>query len=318
MCSKPQYSNIISAYNNTGRFPIANGKLLWCAIHKTGTQFLDKLRRQGTFEKSSANMADHSARPKQFLFVREPYSRLLSGYVSKHATHPFWYDHAVKVKNKYALEESETPISCGHNLTFPDFVKYFIGSELAQNDNDGHFIPMHRLGDVCRHPYEYIGHLETMVEDLRYLMDIVDVNTAITLDSNEQTIRAQCKEFVEIYEKYDFIKKCQTKCGGINKIWWSFHLRGVIDRNVDFPMKGDLCERLSGEEFTEIAIDAYHNTKGKFDKRKQKLDFMTELFLQVPLVDRLKVRHLLAKDFELWDYDPQPDHLFPELVLKHA
>ena len=49
-----------------------------------------------------------------------------------------------------------------------------------------------------------------------------------------------------------------------------------------------------------------------FSSSEQKRKHAMRLWKDVPLKDRLAVKDILAKDFQMFQYDPQPPEVFPE------
>ena len=101
----------------------------------------------------------------------------------------------------------------------------------------------------------------------------------------------------------------------LSKSWWTFQLRGLVSKDLSLPdwLTGEKCDTITKTEFVSVAWDAHLKSVGHFNKRKQRRQMMVDLFLQVPLLDRLRVREIFMKDFKLHNYDSLPKDIFPEI-----
>ncbi|XP_046554987.1 carbohydrate sulfotransferase 8-like [Haliotis rubra] len=68
------------------------------------------------------------------MFVREPFSRLISGYVDKlFAPNPyFWTVIGKFIISNYRKDPSPQSLRCGHDVTFPEFVQYVVDTEAGE------------------------------------------------------------------------------------------------------------------------------------------------------------------------------------------
>ena len=95
-------------------------------IAKVGSTYLSKLKK--TIKKDGQSMyKDEHPNPVKAVFVREPYSRLLSAYYGKIATHPVWWWTVGKVITN-VIRTGGHGTGCYHNVTFAEFIKFFIRS----------------------------------------------------------------------------------------------------------------------------------------------------------------------------------------------
>lgn len=320
-------------------YSFARGKLQWCRILKTASSYIrqldgdeSRILSELTFnrvfklndsDKQKLNLTGfpdnfHWKKPR-FMMVREPYSRMISGYFDRLVTLPMnWMSLGSEIV-KWLRPNIQSPE--GHDVSFPEFVKYFIRSQKTGWFYDFHFAPMSTKCDPCRFHIDYVAHMETMKDDMKFIVDIAsDENITARINSQDfkdntgnlmaAKVRSQLK-----YEKY--ITQFVSMCDAFDIIWWSFKARGFIPRDLPFPLSREHCDNdetnVLTSRFIDVSIQSYLNSRGKLDKRKQAREIMVELFLQVPLKDRIQVRNILATDFRLFDYDPQPRDLFPEL-----
>ncbi|XP_070547087.1 carbohydrate sulfotransferase 11-like isoform X1 [Ptychodera flava] len=119
----------------------------------------------------AAMVRDYTTR---FMFVRHPFSRLVSCFADK-------VDHDPDVdfiERHLKLIEAETGTRPA-KLTFSNFVDYIIQVSVSEEgvDNlDQHIKPMYRTCCPCEVRYDYIGHLETQQEDSNFILKKMGVN----------------------------------------------------------------------------------------------------------------------------------------------
>ena len=121
---------------------------------------------------------------KKFLFVRKAFERLFLGYVDKIFIMAFSHygKYIVKTQRPYATQCS---INCGHDVTFAQFVKYFIQAERTRKRRDGHFLPMYDHCKPCQVGYDYIGKLETIQEDTIFILNQLNFTSMASRIKNE-------------------------------------------------------------------------------------------------------------------------------------
>ncbi|XP_033757892.1 carbohydrate sulfotransferase 11-like [Pecten maximus] len=85
----------------------------------------------------------------KFLFVRDPYSRMLSGYVDKLYTNNyiFWEKTGTDIVKNHRVNATKRSKKCGHDITFSEFLQHVIRSETSDKHRDPHWYPMY---DACR------------------------------------------------------------------------------------------------------------------------------------------------------------------------
>jgi hypothetical protein len=126
----------------------------------------------------------------KFMFVRDPYSRILSGYVDKLFCPNEAYQKTslgAFIVSEIREDASSLSLHCGHDVTFPEFVKYIILSEKRRIYRDRHFTPMYEHCRPCQIPYDFIGKFESFKKDISFLIDVWNkgYGTNITFDDFE-------------------------------------------------------------------------------------------------------------------------------------
>ena len=252
-----------------------------------------------------------SKHPKTFYFVRDPYSRLLSGYLDKLVTSPErWGDIGRIVIRSQRRNAKPREIECGSDATFLEFFRYVIWAETTNKTRNIHFLPMHDLCDVCKRDFDYIGHLETIKEDLPYILSSVGVK----MDISENTTKEIINKVENIFdENSKLVRRCLGIYPMMQRLWWMLQARGLIADTMPLPASRSDVEAASAPQLASWAVEAHHNTQAMGKQSAQKRKFRVDMFRHIPLQLRLKFLELYSKDFQLFQYEPLPSDFFPEL-----
>ena len=320
VCRTPEVTsdNASIVYNtsisSSGRLRF--GDLRICLIPKVGSTFLGQLFKAFVESNQKPNKKTKGRRLTEAVFVREPYGRLLSGYFNKGLLRPSRFPKLGKWIMTFSgvMDPSlKWYEKCSVSATFPEFVRYFILSENTGKGRNEHFVPIHDQCWMCTGNYTYIGHLETIREDLEYMLR--SVNISVSLNSEEEKKRGfliGAKFILESEQRY--VDKCKNADNFtmLKTLWLSYHVRGLIHDRIDFPLTESQCEFVDKEDFADLASDAMKKSKGKFSSKDQKMKYLRKYYQEVPLADRLALRNIFRRDFQLSGYDPEPSYIFPE------
>ncbi|XP_077996422.1 carbohydrate sulfotransferase 10-like [Glandiceps talaboti] len=108
---------------------------------------------------------------KKFLFVRHPFSRLLSAYINK-----FVERSSDEFKEKMLRAILKVTGSNATEINFSDFVDYLILTKDSIDTWNYHYRPIYQLCAPCEIKYDIIGHLETVADDSAYVLKMIDAN----------------------------------------------------------------------------------------------------------------------------------------------
>ncbi|XP_068164936.1 carbohydrate sulfotransferase 12-like [Antennarius striatus] len=116
---------------------------------------------------------------KKFLFVRDPFVRLISAFRDKILKYgdPFLDHHIFLILNhygnlSYTVETKEHAIASGVSPTFHNFIQYLTDPKTTK-PFDEHWRPMYQLCHPCLIQYDFIGHQETLQEDAEQLLKLL-------------------------------------------------------------------------------------------------------------------------------------------------
>ena len=106
-----------------------------------------------------------------FMFVRNPFTRTLSAFkekfeVQKPTNRYFRYKYADIIHRAVYGKPG-----VGKNVSFADFVRYLGDpNTVFSHGAEEHWIPVSDLCFPCQKKYDYIGKLETLEEDTRFIL----------------------------------------------------------------------------------------------------------------------------------------------------
>ena len=293
---------------------LAGNRLHICGLEKIASSFIRFLMRQ---EKKQTGYIPKATETefKSLVIVREPYSRLLSAYFDKLFTSPTWthYHHYGRyIIENFRFNATDESIDCASGVTFPEFVRYTIHAQETDKERNPHFDPMHRRCQFCHRDYDYYVHLETLSSDMDYVYKSVNATLVPELKDEQQAIRSKAHETVAKRNN----ERCQSVGEVFRRAWYSFQARGFFAADMKLPLTEQEMATVTEKEFAEVCWKAHVESVGRMNKSKQRRDTVVEMYSQVPLLDRLKLRQIFLKDFQLHGYDSTPADLFPELQLK--
>lgn len=136
----------------------------------------------------------------KFLFVRDPFVRLISAYRNKfeQENEDFYKRFAVVMLKRFS-NYSDPPASvvdafaAGIRPTFLNFIQYLLdpNTEKEMPFNE-HWRQMYRLCHPCQINYDFVGKLETLDEDAEHLLRILRVDNVVEfpLSHRNRTVRS--------------------------------------------------------------------------------------------------------------------------------
>lgn len=293
-----------------------NVSVKYCPIEKTASTswkyIFEAIRTEMSFRKIKV---EHDVRKADkelyFTFVREPYSRLLSAYTDKlFSANPLHWSVAGRyIVSNFRPNATRKSLQCGHDVTFPEFIKYVINAQATGKHRDGHYIPTHDHCEMCRVPYQYIGHLETISEDMPYLLREMQAPLEYTKDFDSQTIQSNTRNALVLMRAG--LEKCIDLDEACRRIWKRWHIRGIISKTQSFPLNSAQTYNISETDFSQVALAALARSDDKEVRKLQKKEALREAYGSISLEDRLELRKVLFLDFEMFGFNPSPDEVFP-------
>ncbi|XP_069134313.1 carbohydrate sulfotransferase 8-like [Argopecten irradians] len=315
-------------------------RLAYCAIQKSASTFWKRVFRIVKGESSANSPFDRSVMASlsrsdsflhmpayqripfaenalSFLFVREPYGRLFSGYVDKifSPNVMFWTSYTPFGVKYVRKNPSRKDLHCAHDLTFKEFVKLVLHDDKSDYKRNGHFTPQYEHCDICLYKYDIIGKLETLSNDTIYLLNRMgktrlrkSLETDFHGQTVDDTIRDQAGMLVGFRERY---KSCGVSFYKAQKLMWKkFQIRGIISKNSKYPISREKSETVTKEMFEELLYRGIGDAKDRSVSKKNKEEAMLEAFSTVDKEDMEALSKIFEQDCELFGYDCRPSKLF--------
>ncbi|XP_075888549.1 carbohydrate sulfotransferase 12-like [Nelusetta ayraudi] len=121
----------------------------------------------------------------KFLFVRDPFVRIISVFRDKFVeANDYYYNAYGKLLLHLYGNQPNPPknvresIKMGIHPTFYQFIQFLIDTK-TERPFDGHWRQMHRLCHPCQIQYDFVGHLETLDEDTKHLLRLLRVDNVV-------------------------------------------------------------------------------------------------------------------------------------------
>lgn len=223
-CQKQKVKSLPSRRSMENLVVIDRDEIIYCAIPKVAsTEWREALsvelghdRIQGKKaqnrtlwkhlnEYSTRNITEKLKKYYTFLFVREPFARLLSAYKSKFEAGNDYYLKAFgrKIIQDFRKNATEHAKNTGDDVTFLEFVKHIAVTPFY----DEHWRPYDDICHMCSVNYDFVGHLETIEEDAPFLLKEMGIEDRVTFKSRRrsQTSSELLKYYSQIPAPY--IKK---------------------------------------------------------------------------------------------------------------
>ena len=293
----------------------AGGNLRWCPVPKAAGTYLRTLTGLRT---NHTNEPEDPSREevKKFVFTRDPYNRMIATYYEKMISLPLWWkNYGVFIKNKFRQVEGKPAkkYTCGNNVTFSEFVKFFLYTEKTGQFQNEYLVPVFRMCDVCNVYYDYLAHTETLEDDVKYIYEQVGESGHIYMDIELQKIKSVTSMFDQYYTSLKQ-EKCSSLYEARKGIWKTLQYMGILPLTHGFYVPEEKANKMSSDDFLKHIMTTYEaeKKKGTFDKAKQKDGFVKKLFAEVSFDDRLALKEVLRREFEFFGYPLLPKKIFPE------
>jgi hypothetical protein len=321
------------------RFLMVNRKynMLYCGIPKVGLTFWfrmlqvlgnshykspydikpqDANKVNVEYVKNHSLALGHLTNYLKFTFVRNPYSRLVSAYIDKlFSPNPYYWTRIGKEAiARFRRDPSAHALSCGHDVTFAEFIQYVIHTGETHTGQDEHFIPAHELCKPCQIRYDVIGKMETFVNDTLYILNKLNLSTHAHNLANITEMSTRDAMYDGTQSAFGWkrsITKCMTPMESLRRVWIKMQTRGFISPSHNFPLSPTEAMVITESQFLEILhkarrLSPYSDSDTHIDKRQLLID----LFSTVPMNNLHKLRKLYDQDFDVFNYDSEPYDMF--------
>ncbi|XP_071102230.1 carbohydrate sulfotransferase 9-like [Haliotis cracherodii] len=253
----------------------------------------------------------------RFMFAREPYSRLWSVFIDKFILPDnfFWRTYGSEIKR---LRKDGTAKKLCDPISFPEFLGYIAnyGTENAAKLDD-HYRPLHYGCNPCQLKPHFIGKLETMGADSRYILGKLGISWVSDVHNHESRIREEIAMLIQFnYKMQRYLSSCVSYSDLAERLWKAFKINGYIPATAELTLTGETLRR--GDVFFEYVWRVFKaaNTTSN-EMAMQRTSMKLQAYKDVP-IDVLKgIQRMFKLDFELFGYDPEPADIFRRADLRY-
>lgn len=261
----------------------------------------------------------------KFMVSRDPYTRLWSGYLDKLFLPDFWIMFGGKIISQVRKNPDIISRTCGHNVSFPEFLEYVAMNLEKRKRIDMHFHESYIRCNPCELTFHQIAKIETFSDDFNLLLDENNLTDSIkTSASNNdhsleeiRTLTAYNFDVAHFWLKSGVKDTCKNVLLIAERIWKTFQMNGYIGDDYTFPQTEIkyMSERGNIRDYLTEKLTAVRNSASDEDKKawkEQRNLYLRQAYKNVPLSLRHRIRKVFELDFELFGYDPEPEYVFPE------
>ena len=178
-----------------------------------------------------------------FMFARDPYERLWSGYLDKLYLPDFWWWLGIQITNNTRPNADIRSVKCGDDVTFEEFLSYMVVNLQNGVRVDNHFAPIYTQCNPCAIRFDIIGKLETFEEDSRLILE--ETNTILSnghTDSNKDLVLEEVQSLLKY--NFDVLEKLKKSSGSpecyhsvsiAKRLWKTFQFHGYVSDKHMFP-----------------------------------------------------------------------------------
>ncbi|XP_029457200.1 carbohydrate sulfotransferase 13 isoform X3 [Rhinatrema bivittatum] len=127
----------------------------------------------------------------KFVFVREPFERLVSAYRNKFTRHyntAFHKRYGTKIIKRHRRDPTLKALENGDDVKFEEFLYYLVDPRTQREEPfNEHWERVHSLCHPCIIHYDVIGKYETLADDANYVLQLVGAQGTVTFPSSSKT-----------------------------------------------------------------------------------------------------------------------------------
>ena len=258
----------------------------------------------------------------KFLFVRNPYTRLLSAFVDKlFAPNPtFWRGvctNIIRSQRHFPVPFQGKPVlplkKCGSDLKFEEYIRAIVVRHRVRRFGsvDCHDAEFHSTCHTCDIRYDFVGKMENFMDDSFFLYRKLGLNKTVAAANEFPWLLDNDAIYDTVSSAFSFkddVIKCISWDEALRRVWRKLQIRGVIGKEA-FPLSARESNRINVDEFVWLVKETRLNSTFS-ERKKQRKEALIEIYRSVP-IDLLKqLRTVFSTDFELFAYESSPDDIF--------
>ena len=181
-------------------------------------------------------------------------------------------------------------------------------------DSNLHWRPIHYLCSPCLYQPHVIGKIESFSSDAAYILKRLDMSWIMEDYEHKKHVMQEMLMLIRYNWRvmHGHVKGCIGEYELAMRMWKTFQINGYIPENTSFPFLNE--NRVTEKQFSDAVLDTFRNSSMKYtsESRLQRQRFFVDAFKDISLDGLKKVRQKYSLDFELFDYEPEPDYLFKD------
>ncbi|XP_076470160.1 carbohydrate sulfotransferase 9-like [Babylonia areolata] len=234
----------------------------------------------------------------RFMFSRDPYSRLWSSYLDKYYLPDFWLRFPVHAHSRNKSRASGTAVSCGNNVTFPEFIEYSLRVQ------EPHWNAISSLCDPCVFRPNLLGSMETFARDARVVLDKAGLGWILDDSMHAQNeIKTLIDYNFSILKSYKKLQMCITEERLGFRLWKTFQYNGYISDTISYQPPSPFTL----ESFLSLVLEACARSvkMGAELLKEQKRKALDNAFKQLSLHTLQRIAAKYDLDFKIFGYKPR-------------
>lgn len=148
-------------------------------LYDYGGRYYNTIRRMQLSMYTKEEVEYRIKNYRKFIFVREPFERLLSAWRNKFTVasnlyfQSRWGSYIIK---NYRENPSKESLNKGSDVTYPEFVRFLLSPKTVRDEmHNDHWQPYETLCYPCIVDYDYVGKYTTMDNDIAYIAEKLNI-----------------------------------------------------------------------------------------------------------------------------------------------
>ncbi|XP_036390037.1 carbohydrate sulfotransferase 11-like [Megalops cyprinoides] len=129
----------------------------------------------------------------KFVFVREPFERLVSAYRNKFTRSyntAFHKRYGTKIVRRHRPDPEPEALERGDDVSFEEFVRYLVDPQTQREEPfNEHWERVHALCHPCLIHYDVVGKYETLEQDSRYVLRLAGAEGEVRFPTSGKSTR---------------------------------------------------------------------------------------------------------------------------------
>lgn len=252
----------------------------------------------------------------KFMFVRNPYTRIISAYVDKiFAPNPTFWRHPGTAIIKTFRDKDKIRHVCGSDTTFEEYVRSIIFNHrklYEQGRTDCHDESFTGACHPCELQLDFIGKMEKFSLDSNFLLKKLNLSRTIdTLNKHGKSLAdtdAVMDTVLSPFRWKNEITSCVPWIEALKRMWRKLQIRGLIGKQ-QLPLTNEQANNINQQEFLDLIMKTQKETPYS-ERKKQQKEALIEIYSQVDMKYLKELRISYKNDFDFFEYDSTPSYIF--------